>query len=242
MINLHKFANPGRFLRISRAVLPWIGGLTAVLLGAGFYQALFVAPPDYQMGEAVRIMFVHVPSAYMAMFVYGTMAVASAVALIWKHPLADMVAKASAPIGAGFTVVALGTGMLWGQPMWGTFWVWDARLTSVLILLFVYLGYMALWAAIDDPARAARAAAILALAGSVNLPVIHYSVEWWNTLHQPASLLRADGPAIDSTMLTALFLLLGGFTAYYFTVLLWRVHREILSRRVRSLRILQAQG
>ena len=242
MINLHRFANPGRFLRISRAVLPWIGGLTAVLLAAGFYQALFVAPPDYQMGEAVRIMFVHVPSAYMAMFVYGTMAAASAVALIWKHPLADMVAKASAPIGAGFTVVALGTGMLWGQPMWGTFWVWDARLTSVLILLFVYLGYMALWAAIDDPARAARAAAILALAGSVNLPVIHYSVEWWNTLHQPASLLRADGPAIDPTMLTALFLLLGGFTAYYFTVLLWRVHREILSRRVRALRILQAQG
>jgi heme exporter protein C len=187
-------------------------------------------------------MYVHVPSAYMAMFIFGTMAVASLVALIWRHPVADIAAKASAPIGLGMTGVALATGMLWGQPMWGTFWVWDARLTSVLILFFVYIGYTALWSAIEDPERAGKAAAILALVGSVNLPIIHFSVEWWNTLHQGPSILVTGGATIDGPFLRPMFIMLVGFTTFYFTVLIWRMHREILARRIRSLRLLQAQG
>jgi heme exporter protein C len=242
MAGLHRFANPTRFLRISSAVLPWVGGLTAIVFAYGFWQALIVSPADYQMGEAVRIMYVHVPASYMAMMVYGAMALASAAALIWRHPVADVAAKASAPIGLVFTALALLTGMLWGQPMWGTFWVWDARLTSVLILFFVYLGYIGLRAAIDDPDRASRAAAILALVGSVNLPIIHYSVEWWNTLHQPASLIRGDGPTIDPAMLPALLSLILGYTTFYVTVLIWRMHGELLARKVRSQRLLQAQG
>ncbi|MCH7594327.1 MAG: cytochrome c biogenesis protein CcsA, partial [Chloroflexi bacterium] len=148
---MHRFANPGRFLRIANAILPWCAGLTAVLIAAGLYLALFVAPPDYQQGESVRIMYVHVPSAWMALFVYTAIAAASAVALIWRHPLADLVAKASAPVGAGFTFLALVTGALWGKPMWGTWWVWDARLTSMLVLFFLYLGHMAIMNAFEDP-------------------------------------------------------------------------------------------
>ena len=242
MPGIHTLANPTRFLQITSAVLPWLAGVTVLLMAYGFWQALFVSPPDYQMGEAVRIMYVHVPSAYMAMVVYGVMAVASAATLIWRHPVADVAAQVSAPIGAVFTAMALGTGMLWGKPMWGTFWVWDARLTSVLILFFVYLGYIGLRAAIDDPGRASKAAAILALVGSVNLPVIHFSVEWWNTLHQPASLLRAGGPTVDSAMLPALLSLIFGYTTFYMTVLIWRMHRELLARRIRSMRQLQAQS
>lgn len=242
MINLHRFANPTWFVRASSAVLPWVAGLTAIVMAYGFWQALFVSPPDYQMGEAVRIMYVHVPAAYMAMMVYGVMAVASAVALIWKHPVADVAAKASAPIGTGFTVLALATGMLWGQPMWGTFWVWDARLTSVLILFFVYLGYIGLWAAIEDPNRASRAAAILALVGSVNLPIIHFSVDWWNTLHQSASLLTASGPTVDAAMLPALLSLIFGYTTFYVMVLIWCMQRELVARKIRALQLLQAQG
>lgn len=241
MVNLHRFANPTWFVKITTAILPWVVGITALLMGYGFWQALFVSPPDYQMGEAVRIMYVHVPAAYMAMLVYGAMAVASAVALIWRHPVADVAAKASAPIGAGFTLLALVTGMLWGQPMWGAFWVWDARLTSVLILFFIYLAYIGIWTAIDDPLRAGRAAAILALVGSVNLPIIHYSVDWWNTLHQPASLLRAGGPSVDAGMLPALLSLIFGYTTFYVMVLIWRMHRELVVRRIRALQLLQAQ-
>ena len=241
MAGLHRFANPTRFVRITSAVAPWVAGLTVLAMAYGVWQALFVSPPDYQMGEAVRIMYVHVPAAYMSMLVYGVMAVASAAALIWKHPVADIAAQASAPIGAVFTGLALLTGMLWGQPMWGTFWVWDARLTSVLILFFVYLGYIGLRASIDDPDRASRAAAILALVGSVNLPIIHYSVEWWNTLHQSASLLRGDGPSIDAAMLPALLSLIVGYTTFYATVLIWRMHRELLARKVLSLQRLQTQ-
>ncbi len=242
MVNLHALANPGRFLRLSGAVLPWMGAITVILLAWGLYDGLLVAPPDYQQGETVRIMYVHVPSAYMAMFIFGTMAAASLVALIWRHPVADIAAKASAPIGLGMTGTALATGMLWGQPMWGTFWVWDARLTSVLILFFVYMGYMALWSAIEDPERAGKAAAILALVGSVNLPIIHFSVEWWNTLHQGPSVLVAGGATIDGPFLRPMFIMLIGFTTFYFTVLIWRMQREILARRIRSLRLLQAQG
>lgn len=241
MMSLHKFANPARFMRLSSAVFPWLAGVTAALLGVGLIWGLFIAPADYQQGETVRIMYVHVPSAWMAMFIYGVMAVASAVGLIWRHPLADLTAKASAPIGAGFTAAALVTGALWGQPTWGTWWVWDARLTSVLVLLFLYLGYMALWQAFDDPRRGARAAAILALVGFVNVPIIKFSVDWWNTLHQPASISSLQGPTIHISILLPLLIMALGFTTFYFTVLIMRVQREILSRKIRSLRLLQVQ-
>ena len=240
-MTMHRFANPARFVRISTAVFPWLAGATVALLAVGLIWGLFVAPADYQQGETVRIMYVHVPSAWMAMFIYGVMAAASAVGLIWRHPLADLIAKASAPIGAGFTAVALVTGALWGQPTWGTWWVWDARLTSVLVLFFLYLGYMALWQAFDDPRRGARAAAILALVGFVNVPIIKFSVDWWNTLHQPASISSFQEPAIHVSILIPLLIMALGFTTYYFTVLIMRVQREILSRKIRSIRLLQVQ-
>ena len=233
---MQRFANPARFMRLSARLLPWTGGLAAGLIGVGLYMALFEAPADYQQGQSVRIMFVHVPSAWMALMIYTVMASASAVGLIWKHPLADLVAKACAPIGASFTFVALVTGALWGQPMWGTWWVWDARLTSVLILLFLYIGYMALWHAFDEPIRAAKAAAILALVGFVNVPIIKFSVDWWNTLHQPASVAKLGGPSIHVSLLIPLLVMGAGFTAYFVTVLLLRVRREITARKIRALR------
>ncbi|MHB1216897.1 MAG: heme ABC transporter permease [Alphaproteobacteria bacterium] len=236
---MHRFANPNRFLRLARAVFPWAVGAAAALLGGGLYLALFASPPDYQQGETVRIMYVHVPSAWMAMFVYAAIALASASALIWKHPLADIFARAASPIGASFTFLALVTGSLWGKPMWGAWWVWDARLTSVLILFFLYLGHMALMNAFDDPARGQRAAAILALVGVVNLPIIKFSVDWWNTLHQPASVVRMDGPSIHPDMLTPLLLMAGGFTAYFVVTVILRIEAEILARRVRAYRLMQ---
>jgi heme exporter protein C len=240
--SLHRFANPNRFMRLSGAILPWAVGLTVVLFPIGLYLALIDSPPDYQQGESVRIMYVHVPAAWMALFVYSVMAVASAVALIWRHPVADIAARAASPIGAGFTFVALATGALWGQPMWGTWWVWDARLTSVLILFFLYLGHMALFDAFDDPTKGARAAAILALVGAVNVPIIHYSVEWWNTLHQPASVLRGDGPAIAASMLWPLMIMALAFKTYFVTILLVRMRSEITMAKLRALRRTQVEG
>ena len=239
---LHGFANPNRFLRLSRRLLPWTGALTLVLFAAGLYLGLVRSPADYQQGESVRIMYVHVPAAWMALFCYGCMAAASAVALIWKHPLADLAAKSTAPVGACFTFVALVTGSLWGKPVWGTWWVWDARLTSVLVLLFLYLGYMALYNAFDDPTRGARAAAILALVGIVNVPIIKFSVEWWNTLHQPASVLKMGGPAIHPSMLAPLLLMALAFTTYYLWVLLLRLEGEIIAGKIRALRLRQVDG
>ena len=239
---LHRFANPSRFMRIAGAVLPWSAAATALLLVAGLYFALFASPPDYQQGETVRIMYVHVPAAWMALFVYSCMAAASATALIWRHPLADLIARSAAPIGAGFTFIALVTGALWGKPMWGTWWVWDARLTSVLILFFLYLGYIALANAFDDPTRGARAAAILALVGFVNVPIIKFSVDWWNTLHQPASISRFDAPAIDPAMLTPLLLMALGFTTYFITVLLLRVKSELVAAKLRTAQMAQIRG
>jgi heme exporter protein C len=236
---MHRFANPARFQRIAAAVLPWSAALTVALFAAGLWFALLRSPADYQQGETVRIMYVHVPSAWMSMFVYANLAIASAVALVWKHPLADLAAKAMAPVGATFTALCLITGSLWGQPMWGTWWVWDARLTSVLILLFLYLGHIALTNAFDDVTRGARAGAILALVGAVNLPVIKFSVDWWNTLHQPASLMRLDAPAIHPSMLTPLLLMAGAFMAYFVTVLILRLRAEIFARRLRALRLAQ---
>jgi heme exporter protein C len=236
---MHRFANPARFLKISRRVLPWSAGLTAVLLAVGLWLALVASPADYQQGEAVRIMYVHVPAAWMALFVYAAMAAASAAGLVWRHPLADLFCKAVAPVGAGFTLVCLVTGSLWGQPMWGTWWVWDARLTSVLILFFLYLGYIALVNAFDDPARGLKAGAVLVLVGVVNLPIIKFSVDWWNTLHQPASVSRIGVPAIDPAMLAPLLVMAAAFTAYFVTLALLRTRAEILARRIETLRLAQ---
>jgi heme exporter protein C len=231
----HRFANPTRFLKLSRVIEPWALAIMVLSLGAGLYYALFSSPVDYQQGHTVRIMYIHVPSAWMAMFCYTAMAVASAVAVIWKHQLADVAAKATAPIGAGFTLLALITGALWGKPMWGTWWVWDARLTSVLVLFFLYLGYMALRDAFDDPARGAKSAAILSLVGVVNVPIIKFSVDWWNTLHQPASVVRVDGPAIHPEMLVPLLLMAVAFKFYYMWLVLVRIRQELMAQRIRAL-------
>jgi heme exporter protein C len=237
-----RLANPNRFMQWSGKLLPWCAVITALLLAVGTWLALFVAPPDYQQGEAVRIMYVHVPAAWMASFVYGSMALASAVALIWRHPLADIAARESAPLGAGFTLLCLVSGSLWGEPMWGTWWVWDARLTSVLVLFFLYLGYIALVNAFDEPTRGSRAGAILALVGAVNLPIIKFSVDWWNTLHQPASVFRIGGPTIDPAMLWPLFLMALGFTLFYVTLLLLRMRSALMAAKLRALRLLQSSA
>jgi len=238
---MHRFANPNRFLRLAAAIQPWSGVAAVVCLGAGLYTAFFASPPDYQQGEAVRIMYVHVPAAWMAILVYTIVAAASAVALVWRHPLADLTAQAASPLGAAFTFLALATGSLWGKPMWGAWWVWDARLTSVLVLFFLYLGHIALARAFDDPTRGARAAAVLALVGFVNVPIIHFSVEWWNTLHQPASVFRMGGPTIAPEMLVPLFLMALGFAFFFVTVLLVRVRAEIAARKLRVLRLGQVR-
>ncbi len=232
---MQRFANPTRFMQISDAVLPWLVAATLLLFAVGLYLALVVAPPDYKQGETVRIMFIHVPAAWLAMAIYTLIAAASIGSLIWRHPLADVAAKVAAPIGACFTALALITGMLWGKPMWGAYWVWDARLTSVLILFFLYLGLIALWQAIDEPSRAGRAAAILAIVGFVNVPIIKFSVDWWNTLHQPASIVRIDGPAIHPSILVPLLVMAVAFTCLFVVLQLLSMKAEILRRRVAAL-------
>ena len=239
---LHRFANPTRFLRIASIAQPWIAWATIMLAGTGLYFGLFNSPADYQQGESVRIMYVHVPAAWMAMFCYTSMAIAAGIGLIWKHPLADIAAKATAPVGACFTFLALFTGSLWGKPMWGTWWVWDARLTSMLVLLFLYLGYIALINAFDDEARGTKSSSILVLVGLINVPIIKFSVDWWNTLHQPASVLRMGGPSIDESMLWPLLLMTVAFKAYYIWVLLVRIRAEIISNKIRILRLRQVHG
>ncbi len=234
-------ANPTRFLELAGRAIPWLAAAALALLGVGLYLAFFVAPPDYQQGETVRIMFVHVPAAWLAMFGYMLIAVAALGTLIWRHPLADVAAKAAAPIGATFTFVALVTGSLWGKPMWGTYWVWDARLTSMLVLFLLYLGLIALWQAIEEPGRAGRAAAILALVGAINIPIIKFSVDWWNTLHQPASIIRLGGPTIDPSMLLPLLVMAAGFTTLFVLLHLIAMRAEILRRRVRALQQSQVE-
>ncbi|MCL2716535.1 MAG: heme ABC transporter permease [Alphaproteobacteria bacterium] len=236
---LIELANPTRFLTLTAAILPWLAVVTAILLGIGLYLSL-TAPDDYIQGATVKIMFIHVPNAWLSMFVWGMMTAASLGTLVWRHPLADVSARAAAPIGAAFTFLALLTGSLWGRPMWGTYWEWDARLTSVLILFLMYLGLMTLWRAVEDPSRAARAAAVLTLVGAINLPIIKFSVDWWNTLHQPASVLRAGGSALDSSFLIPLLVMALAFTFLFLTLHLAAMRNEILRRRVRSLRMLQA--
>src|ERR1019366_7204803 len=212
MNSMLNFASPTHFLRLARVLIPLSATLTALLLGIGLYLAFFVAPPDYQQGETVRIMYLHVPAAWLAMLIYLVMTSAALGTLVWRHPLADAAQKAAAPLGAGFTLLCLGTGSLWGKPMWGAWWVWDARLTSVLVLFFLYLGHIALVRAFDSPERGARAGAILALVGVVNLPVIKFSVDWWNTLHQPATITLTGSPTMYLGMLWPLLLSALGFS------------------------------
>lgn len=231
------YANPQRFMELTSRILPWMALGTAILFVIGLYLA-FAAPPDYQQGDTVRIMFIHVPAAWVAMMAYGFMALASLIGLVNRHPLADVAAKQAAPLGALFTGLALVTGSLWGRPMWGTYWTWgDARLTSFVLLLFLYLGYIALWNAIENEARAAKAAAILALVGVVNLPVIEFSVQWWTTLHQGESIFRSGGPLIAAVFLWPLFTMAGAYTLLFFTLLIVRMRTEILERRARALAI-----
>ncbi len=227
-------ANPTRFLAWSARILPWLAGAAVVLLALGLGLA-FLAPGDYQQGETVKIMYIHVPFAWLAMFGYSLMAVSALGVLVWRHPLADVAHKAAAPIGATFTFLCLVTGSLWGRPMWGTYWVWDARLTSVLVLLLLYLGLIALRSAVDDPSRAGRAAAVLTLVGVVNLPIVKFSVDWWNTLHQPASVFRMDGPTIHASLLYPLLICALGFTFLFLTLHMYAMRTEILRRRVEAL-------
>lgn len=228
-------ANPERFTRVFAPIRPWIGGLAAVLFAWGLYLC-FASPEDYQQGDTVRIMYLHVPAAWMAMAVYLIMGIASFFGLIFRHSLADAAAKAAAPIGAVFTALALLTGSLWGKPMWGTWWEWDGRMTSVLVLFLFYIGYIALHASIDDEVRAAKSTAILALVGLVNLPVIKFSVDWWNTLHQGASVVRLDGPTIAPDMLWPLLVMALAFKALFVWLWLIRIDAEIITRRYRTLR------
>ncbi len=231
---LHRLASPPHFYRISGRLLPWLGVLFALLLVAGLVGGLYLAPPDYQQGDSFRIMYVHVPAAWMSLFIYMVMAGAGLIVLVWRIKLAELVAIHSAPIGASFTFLALVTGSIWGKPMWGTWWVWDARLTSELILLFLYLGVIGLYNAIEDKRAAARAVSILALVGVVNIPIIHYSVEWWNTLHQGPTVTRFDKPAIATSMLIPLLLMALAFKVYYLLALLMRLRLALLEREANS--------
>jgi len=228
--SFHALGSPPRFYRLARTLTPWLATLSLVAIAVGAYLGLVVAPADYQQGESYRIMFVHVPSAWMSLFVYMVMAGAGLVALVWRMKLAEIVAVSSAPIGATFTLLALVTGSLWGKPMWGTWWVWDARLTSELVLLFLYLGVIALNGAIEDRRTGARAVAILALVGVVNIPIIHYSGEWWNTLHQGPTVTKFSAPSIHVSMLVPLLVMAVGFKLYYVLVLLMRARCELLER------------
>ena len=240
-MTLIDLANPTKFLNLTARILPWLAAATAILLAIGLYQSA-MAPDDYQQGATVKIMFIHVPNAWLSMLVWGVMSVAALGTLVWRHPLADVAAQAAAPIGAAFTFLALLTGSLWGRPMWGTYWEWDARLTSVLILFLMYLGLMALWRSVEDPSRAARAAAILTLVGAINLPIIKFSVDWWNTLHQPASVFRMGGSTIDASMLTPLFVMTIAFTLLFLTLHLAAMRNEILRRRLRTMLMMQADA
>lgn len=234
-------ANPTRFLGFAARALPWLSALTALAFAAGLALS-WQAPDDYQQGATVKIMFIHVPFAWLAMFGWSLMSVAALGTLVWRHPLADVAARAAAPIGAAFTFLCLLTGALWGRPMWGTYWVWDARLTSVLVLFLMYLALLALWNAVEDPGRAGRLAAVLTLVGAVNLPIIKFSVDWWSTLHQPASVLRLGGPSVHASMLWPLLVMAAAFTLLFVTLLIAAMRNEILRRRVRMLRLMQAQG
>jgi len=234
-------ANPSRFLALAARLMPWLIGLTALAFAVGLILAAG-APDDYQQGATAKIMFIHVPAAWLAMGCWALMSVAALGTLVWRHPLADVAAKAAAPIGAAFTLICLVTGALWGRPMWGAYWVWDARLTSVFVLFLMYLGVIALWRTVEDPTRAGRAVAILTLVGAINLPIIKFSVDWWNTLHQPASVLRLGGAAIHPSLLWPLLIMALAYLLLFLTLHLAAMRNEILRRRVRTLLLMQAQA
>jgi heme exporter protein C len=240
-VTLTDFANPTRFLRVADAAIPWLAGATALAFAFAIDRAI-LAPDDYQQGATVKIMFLHVPSAWLGVLCWGLMTVAALGTLVWRHPLADVTAKAAAPIGAAFTLLCLVTGALWGRPEWGTYWVWDARLTSELILFLLYLGVIALWRTVEDPSRAARAAAILTLVGAIDLPIIKFSVDWWNTLHQGASVFRLGGSTIDPSILIPLLAMTVAFTLLFVTLVLAAMRNEILRRRVRTLHLMKASA
>jgi heme exporter protein C len=234
-----ELANPSRFLRLADRAIPWLAAATVLVFAIALYGAMR-APDDYQQGATVKIMFLHVPSAWLSLLCWGLMTVAALGTLVWRHPLADVTAKAAAPLGGAFTLLCLVTGSLWGRPEWGTYWVWDARLTSELILFLLYLAVLSLWRTVEDPARAARAVAILTIVGAIDLPIIKFSVDWWNTLHQGASVFRPGGSAIHESILMPLLVMAAAFTLLFVTLLLAAMRNEILRRRVRTLRLLQA--
>ncbi|HEU4356882.1 MAG TPA: heme ABC transporter permease [Xanthobacteraceae bacterium] len=238
-MSLIQLANPSRFLAISGRALPWLSAATVLVFAIGVIQ-IYLAPDDYQQGATVKIMFIHVPAAWLGIFGWLLMSTAALGTLVWRHPLADVAGKAAAPIGSAFTLMCLVTGSLWGRPMWGTYWVWDARLTSVLVLFLMYLGVIALWRTIEDPTQAARAAAVLTLVGAINVPIIKFSVDWWNTLHQPASVLRFGGSTIHPAILVPLIVMAIAFTLLFLTLHLAVMRNEIMRRRVRSMLMLQA--
>lgn len=240
LARIEKYANPTRFLRIQEVVTPWLAAITATLFVVGLYYGLVVAPPDYQQGETVRIMFIHVPAAWGATMVYAFMAVSSAIAIIFRHPLADLSAKAAAPIGAVFTFLALVTGSLWGKPMWGTYWVWDARLTSFFVLFLLYLGYMAVWQAIDDHRRAARIAAIVALVGAINVPIIKFSVDWWNVLHQP-SIITSSGFTVYTSILVPLLIMVAAYSFLFVTLHMLAIRTELRKRKIQQMQLAQME-
>ena len=231
---MHRFANPARFLRVARIATPLVAIPGLLLTIAGLYIGLFASPPDYQQGDSVRIMYVHVPAAWLGSGGYLALALSSAAVLVWRHPLAGVAARAIAPVGALFTAICLVSGSLWGKPTWGTYWVWDARLTSMLVLLFLYIGYLALSSAESDRPDA-KGAAILSLVGTINLPIIKYSVEWWNTLHQGPSITLTKS-AIDGSMLLPLFLSLGGFSLLFAAIVLMRMRAALAGQRVAARR------
>lgn len=230
-----RLAHPGTFMAWSRPVVLPLAVLTGLVMAAGLWFAFFASPADYQMGDTVRIMYVHVPNAWLSQLVYGVMAVAAFGSLVWRHPLADVAARAAAPLGAAFTALALYTGALWGRPTWGTFWEWDGRMTSTLVLLFIYLGIIALWRAFDDQARAARIVAVVTLVGALDIPVIRFSVDWWNTLHQPASITRLGAPGIHVAMLLPLLISAAGFALLGLGLVLLRLRTEVFAARARAL-------
>jgi heme exporter protein C len=234
---LSTFANPARFMGFSVWAAPLAGGIALVLFAIGLPWALVYSPPDYQQGETVRIMYIHVPASWWSLSVYALMGAASFVSLVWRHALADVAARAAASIGATFAALSLITGSLWGAPSWGTWWEWDGRMTSMLVLFVIYLGYIALWNAIEDEDKAARLAAILCLVGLINLPIIHFSVDWWSTLHQPASILRAEGPSIHGEMLAPLFIMVGAYFFLFVALLLMNMRAAIHRRRVEAARM-----
>jgi heme exporter protein C len=238
-MSLIQLANPSRFLAISGRAVPWLSAATVLVFAIGVIQ-IYLAPDDYQQGATVKILFIHVPAAWLGIFGWLLMSAAALGTLVWRHPLADVAGKAAAPIGSAFTLMCLVTGSLWGRPMWGTYWVWDARLTSVLVLFLMYLGVIALWRTIEDPTQAARAAAVLTLVGAINVPIIKFSVDWWNTLHQPASVLRFGGSTIHPAILVPLIVMAIAFTLLFLTLHLAAMRNEIMRRRVRSMMMLQA--